>query len=79
MTLAQMKDVDIRSVDPATLVDVKDIRINTNAPVPERMADYVCKAGNPYAFKVGKILVKLSYSDTAVTVADCFERYMKTC
>ena len=79
MTLEQMKNVDIRTVDPDTVVDARDINIDTNLPVHERIADYAYQSGNPYLIKVGKILVKLSYSNTATTANDCFERYMKTC
>jgi hypothetical protein len=79
MTLEQMKSVDIRTVDPDTVIDAKDINININLPVPERMADYARQSINPYILKVGKILVKLGYSDTTDTADDCFERYLKTC
>ena len=29
MTLAEMKNVDVRTVDPATLADVQEVTVNT--------------------------------------------------
>ena len=79
MTLEQMKNVDIRTVDPNTIIDSQDIVINTDLPVPERMADYMRQCGNVYFMKVGNIIVKMAYSDTTKTINDCFEDYLKTC
>ena len=79
ITLKQMKDVDIRTIDPDTVVNASTININIDLPVPERMAEYTRQSGNPYFIKVGKIIVKMSYSNTTTSANDCFERYMKTC
>ena len=79
LTLQQMKNIDIRTIDPDTVVDASNINIDINLPVPERMADYIRQSGNPYFIKVGKIIVKMGYSDTTTTANDCFERYMRTC
>lgn len=78
-TLNQMKNIDINTIDPDTVVDASEINIDINLPVPERMAEYARQSINPYFIKVGKIIVKMGYSDTALTANDCFERYMKTC
>jgi len=78
-TLKQMREIDINTIDPNTVVDASDIYIDTNLPVPERMAEYIRQIGNPYFIKVGKIIVKMNFADTDVTANDCFERYMKLC
>ena len=77
--LKQMKNVDIRTIDPDTVVDAGDIKIDINLSVQERMADYIQQSGNPYIIKVGKVIVKMKHSDTTMSANDCFERYMKTC
>ena len=76
MTFQEMRDIDIRLVDPATLVDMKDVKINTSLPHNERMLDFLEQIKNPYCFKVGKVAVKVSFSDTEATVEDCLERYL---
>ena len=78
-TLKKMKDVDINTIDPETIVDASQIEIDINQPVHERIADFVKQTGNPYFIKVGKVIVKMGYSDTSTNVNDCFERYMKIC
>ena len=75
-TLEQMKNIDIRTVDPSTLVDIKDIQINTSLPRDERILDFLEQVKNPYCFRVGKAAVKISFSDTEATVEDCLERYL---
>jgi len=78
-TLKQMKDVDIRTIDPDTVANSKELTINVNLPVHERMADYARQSGNPYFIKVGKVIVKMNHANTATSANDCFESYMKTC
>ena len=74
-----MKDVDIRTVDLDTVVDIRDIEINTDLPVPERIRDFYRQGGSLYVMKVGKTLVKTNYPDTGLTISECFERYLRTC
>lgn len=78
-TLKQMKDMDINTIDPDTVVDASEVYIDTNLPVPERMAEYLRQVGNPYFIKVGKVIVKMNHADTSTTADECFERYMKLC
>ena len=35
----QMKDIDIRSVDPATVLDIRDIRVDPSLPPAERIRE----------------------------------------
>ena len=78
-TLQQMKEVDINSIDPASVADASEINIDINLPVEERIADYIIQAGNPYFIKVGKIIIKMNFSNTDKRANDCFERYLKLC
>ena len=77
MTLEQMRDVDIRTVDPETLVDINDVVINTELPNPERILDFANQIGNVYCFKCGKLIVKIGYADTPYTIDDRMESYMR--
>ena len=76
MTFQEMRDIDIRTVNPDILVDIKNVQINTSLPRDERMLDYLEQIKNPYCFKVGKAAVKVSFADTEATVEDCLERYL---
>ena len=76
MTFQEMRDIDIRSIDPDLLVDIKSVQINTSLSRDERILDFLEQIKNPYCFKVGKAAVKVSFADTEATVEDCLERYL---
>ena len=70
MTLEQMKNVDIRTVDPDDLIDISGITICRDKPREERITDLIKQVKNPYCFKVGKVAVKVSFSDCGFTLED---------
>ena len=76
MTLQEMKKIDVRTVDPDTLVDINDVTINTSLPREERLTDYISQIGNPYCFRCGKTVVKIGFADTEATLEDRLEGYL---
>ena len=54
----------------ATLVDIRDVKIDRSQPVEDRMKSYVEQIKNPYMFKVGNTIVRVSYSNTQSTIND---------
>ncbi|MDL2248454.1 hypothetical protein LJB89_02025 [Tyzzerella sp. OttesenSCG-928-J15] len=78
MSLEQMKQTDVRLVDPAALVDIRNVSVNTDLPKEERMLDYLGQIKNPYCFKCGKTVVKVSFADTGATIEDRLEKYLLT-
>ena len=78
MTLQEMQNIHIRDIDPNTVVNAADININTELPLLERMADAVKQMGNPYFFKVGKILVKTCFMETDITINKRYEDFLRT-
>jgi hypothetical protein len=77
-TLSAMRDIDIRTVDRASLVDLNDVPIDTNLPRQERIASFIRQIGNPYLYKCKGIVVKESFSDNGRTIEDCLEQYIGT-
>ena len=75
---AAMRDIDVRTVDRASLVDLKDVPINVDLPRDERLLDFIRRIGNPYCYKCGNIVVKESFSDNGKTIEDCLEQYIGT-
>jgi hypothetical protein len=71
-----MRDTDVKTVDPATLVDYSDVTVNTSLPKEERLLDYIEQIKNPYCFKHGKTIVKISFADTEATMEDRLEKYL---
>lgn len=72
--------VDIKTVDPEQLVDIRDISIHTELPREERVLDFIRQIRNPYYFRHGKIVVKIGFSEAAkeTTMEEQFESYLRT-
>lgn len=56
----------------ASLVDIRDVEIDETLPIEERMKSYVEQIKNPYMFKVGDTIVRVSYANTQETLNDNF-------
>lgn len=55
-----------------SLVDIRSVKINPAQPVEERMRSYIEQIKNPYMFKVGGTIVRVSYANTQMTINDNF-------
>lgn len=65
-----MKDVDLRKVDRSALRDRSTVRIDPEAPRPERIRAWIEQLGNPYVYLDGGVVVKLSFVDKGETIED---------
>ena len=45
--LAEMQSVDIRTVDPSTLQDIRDVKIDSSRTTEQKMVDYLKQIKNP--------------------------------
>lgn len=73
-----LRQVDVRTVDPDTLVDIKELNIDKTLPKEQRMFEFVRQIKNPYCFKVGKVTVSVGYSCDGVTFEQRMEHYLQT-
>ena len=55
-----------------SLVDIRDVRIDRSMSEEDRMKAYVKQIKNPYMFKVGNTVVRVSYANTQATINDNF-------
>lgn len=55
-----------------SLVDIRDVTIDRSMSVEDRMKSYVEQIKNPYMFKVGNTVVRVSYANTQATINDNF-------
>lgn len=55
-----------------SLVDIREVKIDRSMSVEERMKSYVEQIKNPYMFKVGNTVVRVSYANTQATINDNF-------
>jgi len=77
-SLEAMRNVDIRTVDPATLRDIRDVTVNVDLPKRERMLDSIRQIGNPYCYRHGKYIVKVSFADTGRSLEDLLLSYLRS-
>lgn len=76
-SIEEMKNVDVRSVAPEELVDLGSVHVDTELPREERIKSFLAQIGNPYCYKCGKVIVKVSFLDTDVTLEDRLEHYIR--
>ena len=74
----QLRSVDFRTVDPSALVDINDVKVSRNLPQQERVVDFIRQIRNPYLYKCGDMIVKVSFADTDETLEDRLEGYFQT-
>ena len=55
-----------------SFVDIRDVKIDRSMSVEDRMKSYVEQIKNPYMFKVGNTVVRVSYANTQATINDNF-------
>lgn len=70
MDFKQMRNVDVRTVERESLADISKIHIDTRMPREQRLADFVRQIGNPYCYRCGKVVVKVSFAETNATLED---------
>ena len=76
--LDAMSRIDIRTVDPDTLVDIREVTVDTSLPREERIRDFISKIKNPYCYKFGKFVVKVKFADNGETIDDRMESYLRS-
>ena len=54
------------------LVDIRDVVIDKSLPLEERVKSYVEQIKDPYCFKVGDVVVRVSYAGKDKTLTDSF-------
>ena len=76
MLLDHMKSVDIRTVKPEDVADIQQIKIDAALTQQEMRKEFIRQVGNPYCFRVGKVIVKAAYSGDGVSLNERFEELM---
>ena len=77
MTVEEMRNVDVRTVDRNTLVDLNTVEIDMSKPVEERRKDFIRQVKNPYCFKVGDVAVKVSFTEDGSSFEERFQNMLR--
>ncbi len=73
--LNKMSQVDIRKVDPATLVNARAVSIDTTLPQAEKVERYIKQIGNPYCFMSGDTPVQIRFVGTERALPKALQDY----
>lgn len=76
--LQEMKQVDIKTVDKSTLVDISTVTIDTSLPPVDRIVDYIRQVKNPYCYLDNGMVVKISFAGKR-SMEEALRHYIRTC
>lgn len=67
------KTKKVESIHPTGhMLSIRDVKIDKSLPTEKRIKSYVEQIKNPYKFKVGDVIVKVSFSENENTISDNF-------
>lgn len=75
--LIELKSVDVRTVDPSTLVRLESVKVDPNASHEERLDSYVEQIKNPYCYLDGDSVIKITFSNSGRPLEDCILQYLR--
>ncbi len=59
------------------LVDIRNVKIDINKPVQEKILDFIMQIKNPYFFKVGDVAVKVNFDNNSASFQEKFQNFLK--
>jgi hypothetical protein len=76
MTVEQLKKLESERPSFDERVDIKDVKIDQNAPATERAEQYLSQIHNPYHFRCGDVAVNVEFIEGGKTLRDCIKSYL---
>lgn len=73
-----MQEIDVRTVDLDTLQDIRDVSIDPALPREERFLSFIRQIGNPYCYRHGNCVVKISFTDSDITLEERMISYLRS-
>jgi len=58
------------------LVDINTVVIDTSLPVEEKKRQFIEQIKNPHLYRCGDTIVRISHTNTGVTLADRLKQYL---
>lgn len=75
--LVKMKGMDIREAEAGMLTDILKIEIDKDLSDTEKKREFIKQIRNPYLYRQGEYVVKLSFADTDATLTDRLKEYIE--
>ena len=74
--LQEMKNIPVADIQADDVKDYCGIRIDKSKTTEERVLSLIEQTGNPYVYRDGGILVKVSFAKSGKTLQSCMEDYL---
>ncbi|MFG6382791.1 MAG: hypothetical protein K1V96_00865 [Lachnospiraceae bacterium] len=73
--LKDMANIDITTVSRESLIDIKNVTINTDKEKQERILDFFQQIKNPYCFICNGMIVKMNFNSNEKTLGEKLDGY----
>lgn len=74
--LKLLKEKSIDELSTCDLVDIGNIRIDTDQPVTERVAKFIDDVGNPYCYRCGDVMVKIEFQNQQDSLQERLTKFL---
>lgn len=72
------EDFKYKEYNLEELVDIRNVEIDINKPVEEKIMDFIMQIKNPYFFKVGDVAVKVNFDNNGASFQEKFQNFLKS-
>ena len=72
-----MKTRSKENIKIEALVDIRDINVNQDMDTADKILDFIKQIKNPYIYKHGDTVVRVSFEDTETTFEDRMKGYFE--
>ncbi|NBI69275.1 hypothetical protein D1646_21340 [Pseudoflavonifractor sp. 60] len=69
--------MDLKNIDRNSLVDIWSVNVDASLPQKERMRDFIRQVKDPYLFRHGKYVVKITFAETDITLEQRLADYVR--
>ena len=67
----------IHTPEADRLADIRDVSVNKDLPREERIAEFIRQIRDPYHFKCGRFVVRVSFSQEGATLEECLRGILR--
>lgn len=63
--------------DKMDLVDIRDIHIDTQLPLEDRIQSYLQQIKNPYICRYGNLVIESTFGGEGQTLTECMQKLIR--
>ena len=80
ITLEKLLDMKSKALEPVSkdsLVDIRDVEVSQELSVTDRILEFIALTKNPYVYKYGDKVVRISFAETDISFEDRMKGYFE--